>query len=352
MQISVEGMYLLSKGRFKPMFVPVVDINQKPLMPTKPSRARRWIRARKATPFWKKGIFCVRLNVEPSARETQTIAVGIDPGSKKEGYTVKSELHTYLNIQADAVTHVKDAVETRREMRRGRRFRKTPYRQNRTNRSRSPFPPSTKARWGWKLRVAKWLQKMYPITAFVVEDIKAQTKKFQKRWNKSFSPLEVGKKWFYAELAKLGRVETKQGWETKELRDAHGLKKTSSKMSEVFAAHCVDSWVLANWFVGGHTKPENTRMLCITPLRFHRRQLHKLQPAKHGIRRREGGTMSLGLKRGSLVKHIKHGLVYVGGFLKNRLSLHSVATGKRLGQNFRPEDCTFLAFNSWRARWA
>ena len=83
------------------MFIPVVDKDQKPLMPTIPSRARRWIKTGRATPFWKKGIFCIRLNEEPSGRKTQDIAVGIDPGSKKEAFTVKSEAHTYLNIQTD-----------------------------------------------------------------------------------------------------------------------------------------------------------------------------------------------------------------------------------------------------------
>jgi len=92
------------------MFVPVVDQDNQPLMPTKPSRARWWIKEGKATPFWKRGVFCVRLNKEPSERAMQPIAVGIDPGSKKEGFTVKSEAHTYLNIQADAVTWVKDVV--------------------------------------------------------------------------------------------------------------------------------------------------------------------------------------------------------------------------------------------------
>jgi RRXRR protein len=66
------------------MSVPVVDHQQQPLMPTTPARARRWIQSGKATPFWKQGVFCVRLKVEPSAREMQPIAVGIDPGSKKE----------------------------------------------------------------------------------------------------------------------------------------------------------------------------------------------------------------------------------------------------------------------------
>jgi hypothetical protein len=40
------------------------------------------------------------------------IAVGIDPGSKNEGITVKSQRHTYLNLQLDAVTWVTDVVKT------------------------------------------------------------------------------------------------------------------------------------------------------------------------------------------------------------------------------------------------
>ena len=91
-------------------YVPVVDLEQRPLMPTTPARAERWIKSGKATPFFRKGIFCVRLNVEPSNRQTQAVAVGIDPGSKREGYTVKSKAHTYLNQQFHAVDGVKEAL--------------------------------------------------------------------------------------------------------------------------------------------------------------------------------------------------------------------------------------------------
>src|SRR5206468_2321250 len=103
------------------LYVPVVDRDQNPLMPTTANRAATWMRSGKATGFFKKGIFCVRLNTQPSDNKTQSIAMGVDPGSKKEGYTVKSKAHTYLNIQADAVCWVKSAVETRRMMRRLRR---------------------------------------------------------------------------------------------------------------------------------------------------------------------------------------------------------------------------------------
>jgi hypothetical protein len=324
--------------------VPVVDATGAPLMPTDASRARRWVKERKATPFWKKGIWCVRLNVEPSDRNSQPIAVGIDPGSKKEGFTVKSEAHTLLNLQADAVTWVKKAVETRRMMRRQRRSRNTPCRQNRTNRSRGGIPPSTKARWQWKLRICNWLRKMYPITHFVVEDIKARTTG-KRRWDESFSPLQIGKNWFYEELGKIAPVTTKQGYETAEMRKDLGLKKSKSKMSDKFEAHCVDSWVLANFMVGGHTAPDNVRMLLIAPLRFHRRQLHSLCPTKGGSRKLQGSTRSLGLKRGSLVWHARRGLCYVGGNSKGRITLHDLRTGERLCRNVRVIDCRFLSYN-------
>ena len=330
------------------LYVPVVSSTGKPLMPCHPARARELVRKGRAVRRFDRGMFYIRL-LDRADGDVQPVACGIDPGSKKEGLTVKSAAHTYLNLQADAVTWVKDALETRRNMRRARRFRKTPCRAPRFNRSRGALPPSTKARWQWKLRICRWLSRLFPIETFVVEDVKAHTRG-GRRWNRSFSPLQNGKAWFYGELRKLGRVETKQGYETKELRDAHGLKKTGRKLAEVFEAHCVDSWVLANWWTGGHTNPDNTRMMCITPLRFHRRQLHRLQPGRGGIRAPYGGTRSHGFKRGSLVKHHKYGVTYVGGCLKDRISLHRITDGARLCQNARPSDCEFLAFNSWRTR--
>ena len=331
------------------LFVPVISKSGKPLMPCHPARARELVRNGKAVRRFNRGLFYIELT-ERENGETQAVACGIDPGSKREAFTVKSRSHTLLNIQATAVVWVKDAVETRRMMRRSRRNRNAPCRANRENRSRGGLPPSTKARWQWKLRIARWLSKLYPITCFVVEDIAASTKKGARRWNLSFSPLSIGKKWFYEQIGKLCRLEIKHGHETKELRDIHGLKKSSSKLAEKFSAHCVDSWVLANWFTGGHQTPDSERMLIMEPLRFHRRQLHRLQPEAGGIRKPYGGTRSNGFKRGSLVQHLKHGLVYVGGCLKERISLHSLATGKRLTQTAKTEDCLFLAYNSWRTR--
>jgi hypothetical protein len=332
-------------------YVPVLSNTGQRLMPCHAARARELVRKGRAVRRFDRGLFYIQLTQRESGN-IQPIVVGIDPGSKKEAYTVKSELHTYLNIQADAVTWVKEAERTSTQMRRARRSRKTPYRKMRANRNQGQFrlPPSTRARWGWKLRIVNWLLRYYPIAHFVVEDIQAVTKPGKRRWNRSFSPLEVGKQWIYSELEKRGGLSTLQGYETAEVRNSLGLKKFNNKMLDKFEAHCVDSWVLANFWIGGHTSPDNKSMLYVIPLRFHRRQLHRFQSEKGGVRKPYGGTLSLGFKRGSWIKHPKWGVCYVGGSSKDRLSLHSLQGGKRLSQKAKPEDCTPLTLSSWRIR--
>lgn len=333
------------------MFVPVMGPDQQPLMPTTPARARRWIKSGRATPFWKGGLFCIRLNDEPSAREVQPIAVGIDPGSKREGYSVVSAAHTYLNIQAEARQGVKEVEQDSSRMRRTRRNRNTPCRKPRPNRrqSKKQLPPSTKARWQWKLRLACFLCKLFPVSVFVVEDIKARTRG-KKRWDQSFSPLEVGKQWFYAELGRLAPVQTKQGYETCALREQLGLKKTSNKLAEVWQAHCVDAWVLARATVGGRRSPDNTRLVCMAPFVWHHRQLHRFQPEKGGKRKPYGSTLSQGIKRGTLVKHPKWGKATVGGTMDGKLSLHHPQTNKRLTQTAKVADCALITLLRWRTR--
>ena len=315
-------------------------------MPCHPARARELVRKGKAVRRFNRGIFYIQLT-EREGGETQMVAVGIDPGSKKEGFTVKSEKHTFLNINADAVSWVAKNMQIRRDMRRGRRSRNSPYRSARRNRKCGRLPPSTSARWDWKFRVARWLNTLYPVSVFVVEDVKARTTR-RRRWNAAFSPLEWGKSAFYESIRTLARVSIISGWKTKEIRDSLGLRKTKNKLDDVFDAHCVDSWVLASTEVGG-TVPDNTRLLLVSPLRFHRRQLHVTQPAKGGVRKSYGGTRSLGFKRGSLVKHVRHGFAYVGGTMNGRITLHSIADGSRISRTVKPKDCLFFAYSSWRA---
>ena len=333
------------------MFVPVKSKDGAQLMPTSPPVVRHLIKSGKATPYWNNGILCIRLNYETTEYK-QEIAVGVDPGSKKEGFTVKSEAHTYLNVQTDAHSKVGKKIEKRRELRRTRRSRSCPNRKNRTNRhpaNKERIPAGTRARWDWKLRVLDWLSNMYPVTHVCVEDIKARTIKRAKKWNSSFSPLEVGKSWFYSEAQKRWVLFTLQGWETKELRDRLGLKKSSKKLTETFDAHCVDSWCLAYHTVGGVDVPDNTNIFCIAPIPVSRRELHRQNPQKNGIRSRYGGTvLAQGLVKNTLVKHVKHGLTRLSGInAKGLFSIYSL-DGKRLTTSAKRQDfkvLTRLNFN-------
>ena len=325
------------------MYVPVKTKEGKQLMPTMPPVARHLIKTGKATPYWSHGVFCIRLNYE-TTDYTQDIVVGVDPGSKKEGFTVKSATHTYLNIQADAHNKVGQKVEKRRELRRGRRSRKCPNRKNRKNRNagESKIPAGTRARWDWKLRILDWLSKLYPITHVCVEDIKARTIEHAKKWNTSFSPLEVGKKWFYDEIRKRWSLLTLQGYETKEIRDRLGLKKSSDKMSETFEAHCVDSWCLAYHTVEGDSGfPNNTDVMCISPIPIRRRELHRQNPQKGGKRPRYGGTVlgkSGNLVKSTLIKHVKYGFARLAGVNSRGLfSIYSMEN-KRLTTGAKRSD--------------
>ncbi|RKU17999.1 hypothetical protein C6503_10375 [Candidatus Poribacteria bacterium] len=316
------------------MFVPVKTKDGQQLMPLHAARARKLIKKGEATPYWSNGIYCIRLNKEPSDRETQEICVGVDPGSKKEGFTVKSEVHTYLNIQADAHTHTSKKVKNRRELRRGRRSRKCPNRKkkphNLSNMKR--IPAGTRARWDWKLRILNWSSKLYPVTQVCVEDIKARTKQYQKKWNQSFSPIEVGKQWFYSEIEKRWQLHTLLGHETKDIRDKLGLKKSKDKKAETFNAHCVDSWCLAYHVLGGDPIVDNTDIFCISPISIQRRNLHREIPKKGGIRTRYGGTRCLGYTKGTLVKSIKWGLCWISGHQNGKINLTQMTTGKHRPQ--------------------
>jgi len=71
-----------------------------------------------------------------------------------------------------------------------------------------------------------------------------------------------------------------------------------------------------------------------------------------GERKPYGTTRSLGLKRGTIVKHPRYGLSTVGGFDRksNTISLHAYRTNKRLTQKAKVKDCrvlTWVAFRSW-----
>jgi len=322
-------------------------------MPCTPAKARHLFNSGKARPKRNKlGLFCVQLCYEQEP-DNQPLVAGVDPGSKFEGFSIVGTEETVLNLMVEAPDHVKDAVQTRRTMRRARRFRKwkRPKRfKNRLNRKQR-IPPSTRSRWEAKTRIIMQLQKIIPLTCVVVEDVQAVTRPGKGgKWNGSFSPVQVGKEHLYRLLREMGlHLHTQEGWQTKALREQYGLKKTKSKSKQSFDSHAVDSWVLAA-SVSGAEQPTCTRLWYVVPAVLKRRKLHLLQASKGGKRRPEGGTRSLGLKRGTLVRHKRYGVCTVGGFdrKKQTISLHDYRTNKRLTQGAKVEACRTLTWVAWR----
>ena len=336
------------------MRVPVVDSRGVQLMPCTPAKARSLLKSGCARPKRNKlGLFYLQLTYELDP-ENQPLVAGIDPGSSFEGYSVVGTKETVLNLMAEAPVHVKEAVEVRRMMRRARRQRKwrRPKRfDNRLNR-KNRIPPSTRSRWEAKAQVMVHLLHIIPVTDVVVEDVQAVTRPGKGgKWNLSFSPVQVGKEHLYRLLREMSLVvHTRQGWETKALRERYGLVKTKSKNRRSFESHAVDGWVLAA-SISGAQRPTCIRLWYLVPIRLHRRQLHRLQASKGGVRKPYGGTRTLGLKRGTLVRHPKYGLCTIGGCdrTKQTISLHSYRTGTRLTQGAQPKDCQTLTWLSWRS---
>ena len=340
-------------------WVPVVSSTGKPLMPCSSRRARKLLEKGKAVKRWYRGFFYIKLT-EREDGDIQDVAMGVDPGSKREGYTVMSSKHTFLNINAHAANGkgIKKSMEGRSNARRARRFRKTPCRQPRWSNRKKPegwLPPSTKARWQLKLNILKALSRLYPITIVSIEDVNTELKKGEKRRNSNFSPVMAGKNWLYDNILKMGyELVAYTGRETFGERNRLNLPKNPNKLSNDFSTHCVDSWVLANKALERpHSYPDMKEVMELKPILVSRRQMHKFNPQKGGRRPREGGTMSEGYKKGTLVIHPKFGKTYLGGNDgKGRISLHDYATGKRLAQNVKLEDCRIVAHSPWTVNYA
>jgi hypothetical protein len=255
----------------------------------------------------------------------------------------------------EAPRHVKKAVETRRRLRRARRFRlwRRPCRFQNRRAGRPRLPPSTRARWEAKARMVRHLCTILPLSDAAVEDVQATTRPGEGgKWNQAFSPVQVGKEHLYRRLKEQGlTLHLYTGIVTSQLRERYGLRKTQQKDARTFSSHAVDAWVLAAATSGAHA-PSCTRLWYLVAVELHRRQLHRQQPAKGGVRTPYGGTRSWGFSRGTLVQHPRYGLCRLGGADRTqpRVSLHAYTTNARLTQRAQPAECrilTRMAFRTW-----
>ena len=305
-----------------------------PLMPTKASRARRWIREGKAKPMRTKlGIFAVQLTREPSGRDKQPVVLGIDPGSKYTGVAVATKNAILYSYNLELPTNVKEHMAKRRELRINRRYRKCRRRKCKfLNRTGHKIAPSILARKQLELRVAQELAKVYPISEIKVEDVAFDHR--NKKYGKNFSQVEIGKNWLIAGLSKIAPTTTAKGWMTARRRKESGLRKASDKAARTPEAHVTDAIALCSLVLGDiNLMPFPFDV--ITRPKYSRRKLHMEQPAKGGMRKPYGGTTTpFVFRKGDYVEATKGNKTvrgWVSGYTKNLISV-SDFNWKRIGQ--------------------
>jgi hypothetical protein len=301
--LSEEGKHS-TKRVIPEVRVPVLAPDGEPLMPTKANRARKWIREGNAKQLRTKlGLFAVQLVEEPSGRKTQSIVVGVDPGSSYTGVAVASKEAVHCGFNLELPTHVSERMQHRSMLRRNRRQRNCRRRESRfLNRCGKKVAPGILARKQFELRVVRELAKTYPITEIVVEDVRFDH--YKKNWGKNFSQVEIGKNWLMCELKKIAPVRLFDGWETSEKRKELGLSKSSDKSARNPEAHVNDAIALCS-LVSVIEDPIPQHFDILHRPMYSKRKLQLENPTKGGVRRTYGGTTTpFTYRKGDYVEYV------------------------------------------------
>ena len=145
----------------------VISQDKKPLNTCHPAKARKLLSSGIAA-VWKRYPLTIILKKEVQLATVAEHRLKIDPGSKTTGLAI---LEGNRVVFAAELIHrglaIKDALTSRRAIRRSRRYRKTRYRKCRFNRSKPDgwLPPSLMSRVHNILTWVNRLQKICPITA-------------------------------------------------------------------------------------------------------------------------------------------------------------------------------------------
>jgi 5-methylcytosine-specific restriction endonuclease McrA len=167
------------------MRVFVLDKNLKPLDPCHPARARELLNKGRAKVFKRYPFTIVLQGRTTEESVTHPHRIKIDPGSKTTGVAVIQEetgrITTALEISHKG-QQIKDSLESRRALRRGRRNRKTRYRKPRLlNRTRREgwLPPSLESRIANIETWVRRIRKVCPVTAISQELVKFDLQQLQ-----------------------------------------------------------------------------------------------------------------------------------------------------------------------------
>ena len=129
------------------MRVFVKNMRGEPLMPCKPQKARKLLKAKKAKIISYKP-FTIQLTIA-TGETKQDVDIGVDTGSSHIGICIRSNDKVLAKGEITLRNDVKSLLDTRRILRRSRRNRKTRYRKARFLNRRKPdgwLPPSIQSK--------------------------------------------------------------------------------------------------------------------------------------------------------------------------------------------------------------
>ena len=152
------------------MLVYVLNKDGKPLMPCKAVKARILLKQKKAKVI-RREPFTIQL-LYGSSGYKQPVTLGIDAGSKHIGVSASTKQRELYAADVELRTDIVDLLSTRRELRRGRRSRKTRHRKARfDNRKKSEgwIAPSILNRINAHLSVVNAVCRLLPVTTIIVE---------------------------------------------------------------------------------------------------------------------------------------------------------------------------------------
>ena len=162
------------------MSVFVVDTHKMPLAPCHEAKARKLLDGGKAA-IWRRYPFTIILKYAVESPVVPDLRVKLDPGSKTTGIAVVDDQSGKVVFAAE-LTHrgqtIKESLESRRAVRRGRRNRHTRYRQARwQNRRRREgwLCPSLQSRMANILTWVARLQKLCKLTNISMELVRFDT---------------------------------------------------------------------------------------------------------------------------------------------------------------------------------
>ncbi len=164
------------------MRVFVLNKNRQPLDPCRPARARILLSTSKAK-VYRRYPFTIILTEEIKEPITHGSQIKIDPGAKTSGLAIVQGNRVVWGAE---LTHrgfqIRDALTSRRQLRRARRHRKTRYRKPRfLNRTRSKvwLAPSLMSRVKNILTWVEKLTRVCPVTGISQELVRFDTQKLQ-----------------------------------------------------------------------------------------------------------------------------------------------------------------------------